>query len=438
MIWIPSLLAAVVALLLIPICAVQVAYLASMRLRPRDTPMLEWFRDWLQDRLGYKLEEGGLAFSLLKHSLVLLMTLLIGAALASSGRPLWRWVIESFLISWFVMMTVAHLIPHLLYRRASGRWMKALLPLFLLCKQLMRPLVATLEFLESLADLNQDEESREDAATPAENIEALIEAGAEEGLIEEEDRALIQSVVEFGDKTAREVMTPRPNIVAISNDATFDQLKALMIREEYSRVPVFEGTIDRVVGFVHVRDVFKQDYFGRSNRKITSILRPIRYVPETKHVAALFREMQTEGSHMTMVADEYGDTAGLVTMEDVVEVILGEIHDEHEPTRDFVEEEPGVFKVSGNCDLDRVYALLGKKLVSQPESNTIGGLVMEWLGHVPELGERVEQEGLTIEVLAADDRRVSQVRVHMTPPEPERMPDGGEEESNGGKAAEKE
>jgi CBS domain containing-hemolysin-like protein len=194
----------------------------------------------------------------------------------------------------------------------------------------------------------------------------------------------------------------------------------LVIREEYSRIPVFEGTIDEIVGFVHVRDVFKQDFAARSKRSIDAVMRPIRFVPETKSVSSMFREMQAEGSHIAMVADEYGNTAGLVTMEDVVEVILGEIRDEHEPNRDFIEDAEGGFTLSGNCDLDRLTDLVGYRATGQPDSATIGGLVTEWLGHVPKPGEVVEQDGLRVEVLASDERRVSQVRVVRAPePSPE-------------------
>ena len=411
MIWILLVPALLLVVVLVPICVVQILYLAALRLRAKETEALTWFRESLEDRLGYGLEEGALAFSVVKHSLVVLLTLLVAAFSASPDKPLWRTVGETFVVSWCLMMAVSHLLPHLLYRKTSGRWLLAFLPLLLVVRAIMRPVVATLEFLESLADLNAPEFTSEDAATPAENIEALIVAGTETGLIEEGDRQLIQSVVEFGDKTVREVMTPRPEIVAVARHSSFDALRALVIREEYSRIPVFRDSIDRVDGFVHVRDVFKQDYAPPSERSIEAILRPIRYVPETKSLSSLFREMQAEGSHIAMVADEYGNTAGLVTMEDVVEVILGEIRDEHEPNRDFIEDDKGGFTLSGNCDLDRLTDLVGYRATGQPNSATIGGLVCEWLGHVPTPGETVEHDGLRIEVLSADERRVSQVRV---------------------------
>ena len=193
-----------------------------------------------------------------------------------------------------------------------------------------------------------------EAPTSAENIEALISAGTEEGLIEEEDRKLIQSVVEFGDKVVREVMTPRPNIVAISADATLEQLRQLVITEQYSRIPVYEQTIDQVIGFVHVRDMFELEEKEREHGTVRELVRTIRLVPETKPVSDLMRQMQQENSHMVIVVDEYGNTAGLATMEDLLEVIIGEIRDEHEPESDVTEDGNGGFIVSGSFDLDRI------------------------------------------------------------------------------------
>ena len=157
-------------------------------------------------------------------------------------------------------------------------------------------------------------------------------------MIEEEDRKLIQSVVEFGDKVVREVMTPRPNIVAISADATLEQLRQLVITEQYSRIPVYEQTIDQVIGFVHVRDMFELEEEEREHGTVRELVRTIRLVPETKPVSDLMRQMQQENSHMVIVVDEYGNTAGLATMEDLLEVIIGEIRDEHEPESDVTED----------------------------------------------------------------------------------------------------
>jgi CBS domain containing-hemolysin-like protein len=275
----------------------------------------------------------------------------------------------------------------------------------------MKPATAVFVFFYSLMDIADENQGTEEAATPAENIEALIEAGTEEGLIQEEDRKLIQSVVEFGDKVVREVMTPRPNIVAIPVDATLEGLRQIVINEQYSRIPVYEGTIDQIIGFVHVRDMFELEEEERVRRTVRELMRPIRFVPESKAVNDLMREMQQDNTHMVIVVDEYGNTAGLATMEDLVEVILGEIRDEHEPDSDVKEDGSGGYIVSGNFDVARLAELFEFRPQEEIESTTVGGLVTEWLGRVPQAGESVERDGLHIDVLASGELRVEQVRV---------------------------
>jgi CBS domain containing-hemolysin-like protein len=216
-------------------------------------------------------------------------------------------------------------------------------------------------------------------------------------------------------------MTPRPKMVAIEAHRSLEDLRELVIHEQYSRIPVYERTIDNIIGFVHVRDMFELDEAAREGRQVKELTRPIRFVPETKPVNDLLREMQHDGAHMAIVIDEYGNTAGLATMEDMVEEILGEIHDEHEPERDVATQPDGSFVVAGSLDLDRLHDLLEFRPPEETESTTIGGLVTEWLGHVPHIGEVIERDGIRLEVLAGDELKVEQVRVskvaHETVPQ---------------------
>lgn len=390
---------------------VQLLYLESLRLRPRERPALEYFKSTLQARIGVDTEYGLLTFSLLKHTILVLV---IAVCLFTppgyrTGGSFEVWI-EGCFAAWVIMLTATYVVPHILYRRAGGAWLAPFGPFLHALAVLMRPVVALFAFFQSLTELTESPRA-EEAPTPAENIEALITAGAEEGLIEESDRELIQSVVEFGDKTVREVMTPRPNIVAIDADAPLEELRELVINEQYSRVPVFEATIDRIIGFIHVRDMFELDEDERKTRQVRELVRPIRFVPETKPVNDLVKEMQCDRAHMAVVVDEYGNTAGLVTLEDLVEEVFGEIRDEHEPTVDVTEEPEGRYVVSGNFGVDRLEELLHFRPVEEPESTTVGGLVTEWLGRVPQPGETVQQQGIKIEVLASNDLRVKQVRV---------------------------
>ena len=310
-------------------------------------------------------------------------------------------------------MVASYGIPQVLYRRTTGRWALPLVPFLKAMALVARPFVGALNFFQSLVELADEKNGGEKEAPPtaAENIDALITAGEEEGLIQEDDRRLIQSVVEFGDKVVREVMTPRPNMVAIEVSSLLEDLRRLVINEQYSRIPVYERDIDRVLGFVHVRDMFELDEDERLKRTVRELIRPLRYVPETKRVNDLMREMQQENTHMVIVVDEYGNTAGLATMEDLVEVILGEIRDEHEPATDITDEGSGRYVVSGNFDVARLAELFAFHAEEEIESTTVGGLISEWLGRVPQAGEFVERDGIRVEVLASNERRVEQVRV---------------------------
>ncbi|MGH9660185.1 MAG: hemolysin family protein [Bryobacteraceae bacterium] len=388
---------------------VQLLYQESLRLRPRDLPATQFLKETLEPALGMRADTGALTFSLIKHSAMALIAVVVIAATAVNRPPSWQTFLEAGLASWLVMFLAAYLVPFLLYRRTRGVWLSPLVPALRLVAFLVRPLVLGLNFLQSM--LSPDEAAARAEETPAENIEALISAGAEEGLIEEGDRKLIQSVVEFGDTTVREVMTPRPNLVAIAASATLEQLRRLVIHEQYSRIPVYETAIDEMVGFVHVRDMFELDEETRAQRTVREILRPIRLVPETKRVQDLLTEMQQDNTHLVIVVDEYGNTAGLASMEDLVEVIVGEIRDEHEPGSDVTPDGAGGWLVSGSYDVAQLAGLLEFRPAEEAESTTVGGLVTEWLGHVPAPGEHVERDGIRIEVLASNGLRVEQVRI---------------------------
>ncbi len=403
-----TLAAAVVALLVTLVTCIQLLYLESLRIRTRELPALQFFREELEPRIKLETERGALTFSLVKHiGLGVLGCLVVAITLESS--PLWEALAAALLLTGFVTVLGAHIVPQIVYRKTTGHGLAMLVPVFRALAIVARPLTWGVEFLQSLFELGRPAPGEETLAE--EHIDALISAGEEEGIIEEGDRELIQSVVAFGDKTVREVLTPRPRVVAISQDASLDQLRELAITEQYSRIPAFDGDIDSITGFVHVRDMFELDEEERAKKKVRDILRPIRMVPETKRVNDLLKEMQEEGAHMAVVVDEYGSTAGIVTMEDMVEEIVGEIHDEHEPERDFRQEPDGSYVVSGSFDLGRLGDLLEFRAPEGTESTTVGGLVTEWLGHVPAVGEEAERDGIQIKVLAANNLRVDQVRV---------------------------
>ncbi len=407
------LLAALFALLLALVGFLQLLYLESLRLRTRESRALAWFKESLQPQLGYETEQGAFVFSLVKHTLLVFC----GAALvlASPAGGGWLARLEPLAAAWLVMIAASYVIPQALYRRSSGRWLTALVPFFRLLEILLRPVTLTLGFLEKLFELSEPE-PEEPPSSGAEEIEALITAGEEEGILEREDSRLIQNVVAFGDKRVREVMTPRRSIVAIGVNATLKDLRRLAKEQQFSRIPVFEGDIDRMIGFVHVRDLFELDDEHRHSKTIRDLMRPIEAVPETKPVAQLLREMQDRGIHIVYVVDEYGSVAGLATMEDLVEEVFGEIRDEHEPQHDVERNQDGSITVSGAFDLDHLDEYFGFRPGHHVEATTVGGLVSEWHGSIPKPGAVIEKDGLRLEVLSSDDYRVDKVRVSAAPP----------------------
>jgi putative hemolysin len=407
--------AAAFGAVLVLVTFVQLLYLESLRLRPRERPALQYFKEHLQDRFGIDTEHGALTFSFIKHTLLVALGAALPLVSLLAGRSAAA-LVEVCAAAWLTMLVSTYVVPHVLYRRSGGRWLGAFAPLLRGLALLVKPLVAVFAFFQSLSEMTRSQAQGQEPPTPAENVDALITAGAEEGLIEESDREMIQSVVEFGDKTVREVMTPRPNIVAIDAEASLEDLRTLAITEQYSRIPAYQGSIDDIIGFVHVRDMFELDEEARRGRKVRELARAIRFVPETKRVQDLVKEMQQDRAHMAITVDEYGNTAGLVTLEDLVEEVFGEIQDEHEPALDITEEAGGRYVVSGNFGLDRLEELLDFHPGEPAESTTVGGLVMEWLGRVPQAGESIEREGIRIEVLSSNDLRVEQVRVSKTQP----------------------
>ncbi len=411
------LLALLLGALLAAVSFVQLLYLESLRLRTRETPALAWFKEELQGELGYETEQGAFVFSLIKHTLLVLC----GAAFVmAAGGAAGRERLEAAVSAWLVMVAAAYVVPQTLYRRSSGRWIAPLVPLFRLLALLFRPATASLAFLEKLFELGEPEEKEAPSAGAGE-IEALISAGEEEGILEREDSRLIQNVVAFGDKRVREVMTPRREIVAIEVNSSLEDLRRLAREQQFSRIPVYEGGIDRIIGFVHVRDLYELDEEQRRTKTIRDLMRPIEAVPETKPVAALLREMQERGIHIVYVVDEYGRLAGLATMEDLVEEVFGEIRDEHEPQHDVERGPDGSITVSGAFDLDHLNEYFGFRPGGDVEATTVGGLVSEWHGSVPKPGEVIEQQGLRIEVLSSDDYRVDRVRISSAAPPEEKQ-----------------
>ena len=339
------------------------------------------------------------------------------------------------------------LIPQILFARTRGTWIRRIIFVLQVMFYLILPVTIVLQLLLSIVALAEPEDKTEEEH-PSEAMEALLEAGEEEGILEESDRELVRSVVEFGDKVVREVMTPRPDIFAVAGTLTLREFTAEINEHAFSRVPVYLGSLDHVTGIAFAHDLLKVLDIEAGTRTVAQIQRPAAFVPENKKVAELLREMQREKQHMRIVIDEYGGVAGLVTIEDLLEAIVGDIADEHdepEPDEAPVPEPDGSYTVPGNFEVSRLRELFAEqieasetrpaedgetpeeavehedestlqRLPSDYESTTIGGLVSEMAGHIPQRGEIVEQDGLRLEVLASTDRRIDRVRVALVTP----------------------
>lgn len=258
------------------------------------------------------------------------------------------------------------------------------------------------------------EDEEEDETT--DHLQALMEVGEAEGIIEEEERELIETVVGLSDTRAAEIMTPRTEICAISIDATVRQARDMMIEEKYSRVPVFKESIDNIEGVIYIRDLLTAWAEDKEDTKISGMLRPAYYVPETIPVSELMKQMQAAHVQIGIVIDEYGGVAGLISLEDIVEELVGEIEDEDTAAEEVVEVVPvseGCYDVIGSAEIDTLEELFGIE-IEDADFTTIAGMVTSESGYVPKEGEVLEMHGLSVEVLKADEKRISMVRLRLS------------------------
>ena len=312
------------------------------------------------------------------------------------------------------VLVCEHVVPLLLIRRNPERVLEVVLPTFDVVAKPLRPITGALIRLASTSRRDRhelgDAEAEPNAAGSAASG-APEEDCTDSSVIEHDERRLLRSIVDFGDTLVREVMTPRPDIVAIGSDATLAELRAVFAEQEYSRVPVFKENLDSIMGFVFVKDLIHLAEVSNEDRPIAGLLRPAHMVPDTKHVADLLKELQHRQVQSAIVVDEYGGTAGLVTIEDLLEEIVGEIRDEYDVELEpIVDEGNGIFVFSGKVDIDKVADRLGVEIERQG-FETVGGYVLSRLGRVPAVGESFAIDGLSVEVLDAERRRVHRVRI---------------------------
>jgi CBS domain containing-hemolysin-like protein len=368
------------------------------------------------DRLGQYLDD--------PPQLFIPVRILIGVCIVLAGLLIARLSdvrdalsIVTFIVSLVAFVVVCeHLLPMLIVRRDPERVLDVLLPAFHAVATLLLPITTV---IQSLVNTRRERDpgngaSPSDTVTPA----ASDKKEPDEGTIsEEEGRELLQSIVDFTETVAREVMTPRPDIIAVRQDATLQDLRSVFREEQYSRMPVYRDNLDNIVGVVYVKDLVALP--PGAEPPTTTLMRAAHFVPESKRVSELLKEMQRRQIQMAIVVDEYGGTAGLVTVEDLLEEIVGEIRDEYDVESETVTDEGnGAFVFSGKVSVDEVRDRLNVD-IEREGFETVGGYLLSHLGRMPYVGEMVEVDGLAFEVLEVERRRITKVRARRREPTPE-------------------
>jgi len=370
---------------------------------------IDAFEQQVEPKLKVSRSRAALSMSVLSPLLMAAVAFVLGLAVFGQGTWTVDEMLEAVLGLILIVIVFNRFLPFVFFSRTKGEWLVRWVPLVRILIYLTLPITLVLGFLQSVASLTR-EHAEPEPETQAEAVDALIEAGQEEGILDESNRDLIQSVVQFSEKTVREAMKPRPEMVAVPTNTTVEKFIELLRSRPFSRVPVFQENLDNIVGIVFAQDVLQVPDAEAHTRTVASLMRrDVLFVPETKLGSELLREMQKQKARMAIVIDEYGGVAGLVTIEDLVEEIVGEISDEHE-TAQVVRESDSSYLVPGNMDVDRLEELLGVRPDTKGAA-TVAGLVSELAGRIPKTGEVVEEDGLRLEVLQATDRKVERVRV---------------------------
>jgi len=375
---------------------------------------IDIFEQQVEPKLGVGRERAALSMAVLTQLTTASIAVLVGFAVFHEASWTAYELLQAILGLILIVIVFNRFLPFVFFSRTNGRWLVRWAWSLRLLIYLVLPVTLMLGFLRSVASLTK-EHAEEQPERQSEAVDALIEAGQEEGILDESNRDLIHSVVEFSEKTVREAMKPRPEIVAVPANTTVEQFVELLRTKPFSRVPVFDGTIHNIKGIVHTQDVLQVPDSEARARTVDSLMRTdVYFVPESKLSSDLLREMQKNNLRMAIVLDEYGGVAGLVTIEDLVEEIVGELEDEHEKA-EIVRESDNSYVVPGNMDVDRLAELFGIR-PEGTESATIAGLVSELAGRIPPKGEVVEEDGLRFEVVDSTERKVNRVRISASQP----------------------
>lgn len=349
-----------------------------------------------------------------------LVTVIVSQFTPTRGKTL----VVALAVGITATVLMRQIIPRLLVRNNTEKKLLFLLPA-------IRPIYAFVAFLvepvttrsrnkaaQKIESTLAPDYAEERADDNAEDFQALMEVGEAEGIIEESEREMIETLVEFGDTLAGEIMTPRTGIVAVPAGTLIKDARDVMIEQKYSRLPIYSDSIDNIVGLVYVRDLLAALATGRKEEPVESIKRDAFFVPETKTASELLKAMQQNHVQIAVVIDEYGGVAGLVTVEDIIEEIVGEIEDEdtgREEVIEIIEGDGTYWDVLGSTEIDKVERIFDIEL-EDDEYTTIAGMVTSEAGYVPKVGDQLDLKGLAIEIREADEKRITLLRLRKADP----------------------
>jgi CBS domain containing-hemolysin-like protein len=379
---------------------------------------LDIFEAEIEPKLKIARRSGGRTFRILGHFWLAFLVLETTRGVVYFVPGTWESFLEFIVFLTLEVVILMHFIPDMLLYRTTGRWLLPLLPLIRSAMFVAWPVRIFLEGAESLARIAEHEPERTEEQRTEEGIEALVEAAEEEGIIEPEQGDLIEQVVEFSDKRVREVMTPRPDIVAIAADATLEELHGKIVETRFARMPVYEKSLDDIFGAVYAQDLLQIADQDLPRRKVRELAHPVMFIPETKAGSELLREMRQKNHRMAIVIDEHGLVAGLATIEDLVEEIVGESgRDSKQPAPDVVRESDGGLVMRGSMSIDHVEEMLGVHFGDKTHEavTTVAGLLSHVSGKVPAPGDKVDIAGYCFEVLEANQRKVLRLRIRKRP-----------------------
>jgi len=321
------------------------------------------------------------------------------------------WPLWFLLLGFAVYLVFFDLLPRMINSVNS----RGILAFFLLSFKIPYYLCKPLLFILRAKVFHKEVEEEREASE--EEIQAFVEEAEEEGIIEKDEGILLKSVVEFGDTIVKEIMTPRVTMICTKKDATIHSLRKLVIKEKHSRIPVYTDRIDNIDGVVIAKDLLEYSEDIQKNSSIAPLIRPAYFVPESMKVSELLKEFQKRKQKLAVVVDEHGGVSGLVTMEDLMEEIVGEIQDEYDKDEvHFIEQGPQDYIVLGIAELEELEEIFDVDFEND-EYITVGGLITHYLGRLPEQGEQTELKGLSMEVLEVDQKRIRKLRINKKSPE---------------------